>query len=157
MTIARRLCLALAALSLLAAFVGVLLPVAEVRFFHTPVPIDIIYPSYFSDVTGLDGYRNNWPVTDGKWLVLLAFLMLPAAAAMAAFRRWRPSALPMLVVAIALFFTWRAVGFDVEATESDSGVDAILRTEIALLVPLAAALATVASLLWLVAGLMRRT
>ena len=54
LTAAHHLCLGLAALGVVAAVVDVFAPLAEVRYGHTPVPIQVDHPSYFSDVTGIE-------------------------------------------------------------------------------------------------------
>ena len=153
LTTAQRWCLGLAALGVVAALLGVFAPLAEVPYYHTPVPIQVDYPSYFSDVTGIDT-RDNYPVSDGKWVVFFAFLTLPAFGVMAAFRQWRLSALPMLAVAIGLTVAFLAVDVYAEAGGSDSGTDVIIRNEVAMLVPLAAFLTGASSLAWL-AGITR--
>ena len=149
LTTAQRVCLGLAALGVVAAVVGVFAPLAEVRYSHTPVPIQVDHPSYFSDVTGIEHVRGNYPVSDGKWVVFFALLALPALGVMAAFRQWRLSALPMLAVSVGLTVAFLAVDVYAEAGGSDSGEDVIIQNEIAMLVPLAAFLAGASSLGWL--------
>ena len=146
LTTVQRLCLGLAALGVLAALLGVFAPLAQMPH---EIPGQVDYPSYFSDVTGIESVRDNYPVSDGKWVVFLAFLTLPALGVMAAFRQRRLLALPMLAVAIGLTVAFLAVDVYAEAGGRDSATDVIIRNEIAMLAPLAAFLTGASSLAWL--------
>lgn len=125
MSPARRVFLGVAALGVAVTLVGVVVPVAEVRWgdqWPTVFEID-------SDTAGAEGVRDTWPVTSaevrwnrtdpvirvahgshfsgvsaqGEWLAWIAFAMLPALVVMAAFSGRRAAAFPLLVLAVSAF------------------------------------------------------